>query len=516
MHALSLEVAGRARDDYYVARVEVGGQQVAVLQSAPELPFRVTVPIGPGTREVPVIVTDLAGHVATASLPLETDLDGPAVSLDAPADDGTRAGVVFDPAGIKRLAVNGQDIPLSPVDETTATFTLPGEMVNASTAFVCEDQLDNRTVGKFDQDPAAILSGTSAATSWAVAPPLTRWLTYWTQVFFGAQPEPVSPLRISFEQMEEGQEFYAEEILVTLRVSSDAPLAALSLNDIALPLPAGRHSVLLSRRFALLPGQNTFAASARDAQDRTASEARNIMRAETQIEATAGRLNVAFLGNILPAPDPDTTALADTVFDTLPSFPRIQNRFSIVDRALLTPILAEQQLAAALASAESRLALGRLIPAEVMFAGRVRQDAESIEIVLDGASTETGARLTGRVEVAGAPANLESLLDDLSLRLVQEFPRVKGLVIQRDARGFLTDLGRKQGLKNSYKCLVYRTEKVTHPVTGQSLGERPLQIYQGVIQSVDEGFSSGALLPLQDSDDVAAYDVQVNDYVLTK
>ena len=64
----------------------------------------------------------------------------------------------------------------------------------------------------------------------------------------------------------------------------------------------------------------------------------------------------------------------------------------LVNRDLIRELIAEQALSQLLSSREGELQLGRILPAEVMFAARVRRDQETIEIVLIGTSTETGVR----------------------------------------------------------------------------------------------------------------------------
>jgi len=179
-------------------------------------------------------------------------------------------------------------------------------------------------------------------------------------------------------------------------------------------------------------------------------------------------------------------------------------------------VLAEQDLSAALASKKSKLALGKLVPAEMMITMRVRRDQESIEIVLEGASTETAVRTLPQVDVAGPYAELDRLIEDLGVRLVQEVPRAQGTVMQWASPEITMDLNATQGVRDGLKCVVFRTENVVNPNTGEVLGAKPIIVGEGLIDSVSQRFSTAQALPTEENPDVAKLPIEPGQYVVIK
>jgi hypothetical protein len=129
------------------------------------------------------------------------------------------------------------------------------------------------------------------------------------------------------------------------------------------------------------------------------------------------------------SPDPQVKQEAENMMDVLATTKTVSRRFTVVDRSLIHEVLREQELVAAMSNLKGRLTLGKLLPAEVMFAARVRKDPLSTEIVLEGVSTETGIRVMPRVDVAGPSDQIRDLTETLGIRLAQEFPRVRGTVV---------------------------------------------------------------------------------------
>jgi len=183
---------------------------------------------------------------------------------------------------------------------------------------------------------------------------------------------------------------------------------------------------------------------------------------------------------------------------------------------MLKDVLAEQDLSIALASKKSKLALGKLVPAEMMIAARIRRDQDSIEIVLEGASTETAVRVLPQVDVAGPYAELDRLIEDLGVRLVQELPRAQGTVLQWSGPEITTDLNASQGVRESFKCLVYRTEDVVNTKTGEVLGSKPIVVGEGIIDSVSPRFSTAQALPTEENPDAAKLPIEAGQYVVIK
>jgi hypothetical protein len=323
---------------------------------------------------------------------------------------------------------------------------------------------------------------------------------------------------IRFTDLKTGQKFLMDEIVVGLDIDAANPVAKAQLNGIDLDLIPGRTVQRLSRRVSLQPGVNQLEASAEDTAQQVGTASAAVERQINAVEQPEGRLSVAVLGNVWKGNSPLLENEAGVIADELVRELEARGRFNLIDRSLLPEILAEQELSAALGSKGGRLALGKVVPAELMFVGRARRDAESLEIVLEALSTETSL-LMGRADVAGPARDLGELrrmVGDLALRVMQEFPRAYGQVAAvKGPETVVTNLNAAQRIRPSMKFIVYRYgEEIADPATGRSLGHDTQIIAEMLVKSVDENKSIGERV-LKESEP-APPAVQVGDHVVTK
>ncbi len=523
--ATRARIEGVARDNTYVAAVRVGDRPVDVTVSAPEVSFSGEVALTPGQNRVPVTATDLAGNTAVAYAFVETDVDGPAVSFDTPVVvPGIVRGLAMDRSGVASLHIGGKDAAIAGRPGRPASFEVELAHVDLESPvyFACADTLGNVTQGLVPVDAATfakrhgdMVFAADGGTAHALPPPFHARMINGRLLVLAANPR--DGLRVEMPEIREGDQYYEDEIVVALAVRSDAPITQVALNEQPVAVIPGRAEMRVTRRLRLDAGPNVLHARATDAADRAADDRKTILRERSEIEVDAAKLAVAFLRAETRIENPGLTEDAVTVLDLLGAIPAVAQRFRIVDRALLEPILAEQELSGFLASPRNRLALNQLTAAEVVFTARVRRDAESIEIVLNGTSTETGEYIATFIDVAGPYAELDRVIEDLGYRLVQVFPRPTGTVWNWDAPVLEFDLNRSHRIRPSMKCVVFRTEERMHPVTGLPTGSlRPKVIGQGLILGVGAEFSTARILPESDAESVGAYPIEPGHHVVIK
>jgi hypothetical protein len=499
LHITSIELTGTATDDTFVSSIEVDGKEVDVRVAAPEVPFAVEVPVLPGKNAWRVRVTDLSGKSSESTVELAADLDGPVISFNTPVViPGMVSGVAFDPAGVTAVEIAGEAAELTPGVDGALSFRVPVNHAQDPAAFVASDALGNETRGVVPVDALAVTaSGAMMPASFsrhsAQSAP-TPIVYVGRQAYLLLAANAVDGVSVDMPEVLEGQAYYMDEIVVNVEVRSPEPITEISLNGAPLPVIPGRTAQRVSRRVRLDQGPNSLEARATAAGEvKTAT--RTVERAISELDAAPGRLAIGLLE---PPPDSlgDLAGLAERICHDFLAAPAVTDRFTVVDRARLQAILMEQELSAELSNRQQRLALGRVVPADLLLEARVRREGGTIEIVLDGTSTETGVRLASHVDVCGPADELDQLIADLAVRLAQAFPRAQGMVLDWAAPEVVMDLTARQGVRPYYKCLVYRTEEVLHPVTGASLGARPIVICEGTVQTVGEQFSSAeATLP---------------------
>jgi len=525
--ATEVEIIGVARDDTYISEITVNGEALDVKVSAPEVRFTHRVRLLPGQNEVALQAVDLLGKSTTLRVSIESDVDGPAVSFDTPVVfPGVIRGVAYDPTGIAAMSIAGR--PATFTDEgfglIAFSVDLSSAPLDAPPQFVCEDVLGNVTSGRLPISTLVRSTKLSGAVFAHDAVRVARLPGGMQALMLGgeviavtAASEDETGVRVTITNVEDGDRYFQDEIVVALAVKSNEPIGTITLNGRPIPAVPGRTETSVTRRLRLEKGANEMLARADDVLGRFGEDRKSITRAETEIEMAKNRLSVAFLSQVSKVRGPGLEQDIETILDSLQNSEKVDERFRIVDRALLPEVLAEQELSAYLSSAENRLALKQLRPAEVLFAATVRKDEQSIEIVLNGTSAETSERIVSYVSVAGRYEELERLIDDLGVRLVQEFPRVNGLVWDWTAPEITFDINRSHGIHESMKCVVFRLEKLRHPVTGEETGKTiPRVIGEGLINSVGKELSSAEVFSLEEGQDAAALPIELGHRVVIK
>ncbi|MCD6288415.1 MAG: hypothetical protein J7M12_04800, partial [Candidatus Hydrogenedentes bacterium] len=514
----TVEIVGVARDDTYVRSVYAGGRRYPLRVARKEVEFSCPVNLDPGENLVAVRAKDIVGRTTTVSVSIYSDLDGPTISFDSPA--GSRRivrGVVYDPAGIKFVRINGVSARIidkqdgGPVEfETDRVVT--GR--DASIHYECADALGNVTRGSIPPPDGGI----GRRDVWR--PRIINAL--WTG---GSAPRPILAVqkavvaddrpRVRFTNVLDGQRYFADSIIVGVDVFGASPVETVTMNGYPLDTIPGRRVQHLSRRVSLAHGPNEIAVVATDTKGRTTENRLTVERVLTAIETPANRLNVAVVGNIARGVNPATDAERAAIVTDFSSELKYRDRFTLLDRSLLPEVITEQTLSASLASMTDRLALGKMIPAELMFVTRSHRDSESIEIVLFAVSTETGVVVT-RLDVAGrlaGPDDIETLARNLAEMAVQEFPRVQGDIRVLDPpAGFRSTLSRMDGVRKSMKCLVWRYgDEVIDPVTGKSMGRDIDTLGEAIISTVTDKYSVAELVKPN-----GKHVIKVGDHVITK
>ena len=520
------EIKGVVADDTFVAGITIAGQPVDIKVSAPEVAFSRVIALRPGQNTVEITATDLAGKTTSVSVPIAADADGPLVSFDAPvAVPGSIHGVVFDPSGVASMQVNGKAANLTSENDGTVAFSVdvPREGLKPPLRYECVDTLGNITSGILPLDVLALKAQIPEVIA-AGGPGLIVSLGYGLRgllingelMAVAAPAAEAKGVQVAIANLTDGQQYFSDEIVVALNIRSDSPIRGVELNGEPVQSIPGRNALRVCRKVRLNVGENQLLAKATDAQGASGTDQKTVQRQVSSIEMNKGKLSIAFLGSLTSGQDPKLAEDAESILHELAGSKTVQKRFTVVDRSMLKEVLSEQELSAALASQKGKLALGKVVPAEIMIAARVRRDQDSIEIVLEGTSTETAVRVLPQVDVAGPYAELDRLVEDLAVRLVQEIPRAQGKVVQWSSPEITMDLKASQGVRDSFKCLVFRTEDLVNPSTGEVLGVKPVIVGEGLIDSVNEKFSTAQALKTEENPDVAKLPIEPGQYVVIK
>jgi hypothetical protein len=524
LSTLAAEFVFAARDDTYVRELRINGVAAPIDVSAPEIQVTRNIAIPAGDATVIVEAIDITGKRSVETFTFATDHDGPAIGFNVPVVvPGMVTGTAYDPAGVDKIEIGGAQAAVSKSGERV-TFTVDLQHVDTTVPlrFTATDTLGNTTSGAVPTDRLVLSGGKRTWSVGFASAPTTLEHNGLRAHFVDGRPVAITrvaqadaaPLAIDFTNLADGQRYLKDEIIVSLHIASGAEIAEVTLNDTPVPgiLPEVRDQRISRRILVDAMGPATITATVRDTTGAEATRQVQIERVPTAVEELDRKLSLAILGNVWEGANPGLAEEANFITDELTRILYERRRFDLVSRDTMPEVLAEQELAAALGKGP---ASSKLIPAELMVAGRIRRGADSFEIVLQAVDPQT-SQILAYADVAGhvaSRADLAQLVGDLALRLEQEFPRVQGSVVQvRGANRLSSTLAVPDRVKRNMHCIVYRKgEEIIHPQTGASLGAPAEVLAEGWIEEVQQQLSTIALPPATET-----LPIQVNDLVLTK
>ncbi|MBI4558153.1 MAG: tetratricopeptide repeat protein [Candidatus Hydrogenedentes bacterium] len=528
--AIATTLEGVARDDTYVGKILIDGEVYPLRVSAREVSFSKEVTLRPGANEFHLAVEDLLGKRTESTFIVRSDVDGPVLSFDPPVVvPGTVKGVVYDPGGVTSLKMAGNTATLLPGAQGQFAFSieLPREGLTPPVAYEAEDTFKNVTRGILPVDAVKVSQMLPmvvfARGDRPVIPIFDRLVGLVrgpriVAVAAATEPAPEVPVRIDIPNVEDGQTYFMDQIVVGLDVAANSAIQGVQLNGTKIETIPDRQTQKVSRKISLAPGTNEIKAAAQDVQGLVGEKKIAVERQETEVEGPKGRLRIVILGNVWQKSSPKLEGEAQTIVSVLDEQLDGLKRFARADRSLMPEILTEQQLSAALASKEGRLALGNLQAAEVIFIGSAHRDSETLEIIVEVYSTETSLRVA-RADVAG-PANdlveLRNLVELLALRIAQEIPRVEGLVAKFSAPATVySTLTENLGIHESMKCIVFRTgEEIRHPKTNEVIGHETQVLAEALVDGVGTDMTTANVVSWLVTEDQAS--LKPGDEIVTK
>jgi hypothetical protein len=131
-NAFSVAIEGIARDDNFVRTISIGSKAVRIDVSAPEIPFKVDIPVNNGENRIPVVVTDLSGKSSQRIVVVKVARLGPVLQIDEPRDHDRVSGeyillrgYAFGDPGLDEMVVNGKKVSLDGSQEVQIKEQVP-------------------------------------------------------------------------------------------------------------------------------------------------------------------------------------------------------------------------------------------------------------------------------------------------------------------------------------------------------------------------------------------------------
>jgi TolB-like protein len=211
----------------------------------------------------------------------------------------------------------------------------------------------------------------------------------------------------------------------------------------------------------------------------------------------------------------EPSVVSQVVYDNLIGAFVDQQRFHVVTRSELESILNEQKLSQTdLVDKATAVRIGKLVAAEGIIMGTVRETKDSIEIYARLVNTETSTIMEAK-DVFGQDKTLpqiQYLTSGLALKIKHSFPLIEGMVIRVKANEVYADFGTFDNIKVEMRFIVFKQgETIVHPLTGKVLGSDTEELGVATVVSVFEDMSIGKLIA-----DFDTSKIQIQDLIITK
>jgi len=484
-------IRGSVIDQHYVASVKVDGKAWFLPGAAQRVDFCQPLQLPDGQHQIVVRTRSLSGVSQRQQVDVYVDRQGPVIEVQAVEKIQAATGLnwavqgrCIDPGGVASMDVDGNrlgmaDGPIEPFDLTVATTSHIIELA-------ARDRLGNITRVELPIDDLNALSRSRSAILLASSeslPPIG-----------GLVPSTDrQPPRIRLDGWTASQTVYMNKAVIQGSVRDNRRISSITINQrsVSTTVLAGLFAGF-SSTVALHEGENTIVISATDAVGNQAVETIVVNRCDPQARLLRERLSVS----VLPFA---TKGLRTTASDGFQDFfiqqLSLQNRFNLVDRALLDAILQEHRISRTdLVAPETALKMGHLLAADAFLNGRIIETRLGIEVSSRFVDTET-AEILAVVDAFAETASSDGLkqtAEQLAIKLHREFPVVEGEILDRQRRVIFIDLGSDQ-LRAQRRILIVNKEPVKHPVSGQPLGYDYKVIGRARLFQIQQAFSRGEL-----------------------
>jgi TolB-like protein len=327
-----------------------------------------------------------------------------------------------------------------------------------------------------------------------------------------AATEAKAAFRVDFRDLSGTQTVFYEMLFVDGSAMGSNEIESVSINGEPLLIIPGR-TVYFNQLLALAEGENLITIEITDARGNKASKTAKVIRKIQKIHQIGSRMSLALMPFELTG---DTTMASRVVYDSLIDAFVDQERFHIVTRGdELEAILQEQKLSQTdLVDKATAIRIGKLVAAEGILMGSVRETKDSIEIYARLVNTETSTVLDAK-DVYGQDKvlpQIQYLTNGLALKFKHSFPLIEGMVVRIKKNEIFADFGAINKIKKEMRFIVFKPgETIVHPVTGKILGSDTEELGIATVVSVFDDMSIGKLIA-----DFDAAAIQVQDLIITK
>ena len=522
------EVKGEVRDDFYAREISINEIPEFIELSAKTIPFTREIKLKKGLNAINIHSTDLTGKVTEKTVTVFGDFEGPAFQLKNVADGDQVGeetivlnGALADATGITELRVNDQVLSYDKEKEIVFALNIDLEEGENKILLAATDTVGNTTTGELNLTYVPQLANTLhprhnqfldarkntepvlLAFSGSMAAGYTTGILY-------AAAKAV--FRLNFKDLTKEQTVYFDTLYVDGTATGTYEIESVTINEEPLLIIPGR-TVYFNQLMELQEGENTITIEVTDVKGNIAMKTAMVNHQVSKVRQLGSRMSLAVLPFEIKGDPGMASAL---VYDNLIDAFVDQERFHILTRGEeLEAILKELKLSQTdLVDKSTAVRVGKLVAAESILMGTVRETNDTIEIYARLVNTESSSIMEAKDVFSQDKSipQLQYMTNGLALKLKHSFPLIEGMVIQVKGNEIYADFGSFKRIKKEMRFIVFQQgEVIKHPVTGKILGSETKELGVATVVNVFEDMSIGKLIT-----DFEIGNINVQDLVITK
>jgi TolB-like protein len=515
----SIMLDGEAEDDHFVSSLAVGVIPVPLELSAKKVSLEREVSLKRGINEISIQAVDLTGKTTEKLLKIKVDREGPLIIIEDHKQAGQKVvltGVLTDSTGITSFTINGQNVPIALIESNVQDFSsgISGQeaefhqeidLQSGTEAIVMNvaDIAGNVTTGEMSANPdrpdsihsttdtglngLPLLASSGPANSVFVPEQYT-----FTGTGLGMIIDNVSPV-IHLKDLAAFQTIYTDSLFLEGSVTDTSKIKSLFINGESVLKRKGK-KVFFNYLTGLKEGVNKFLVEAVDIFGNRSQKVVEVNRKIQIIRQLGSRMSIS----ILPLESKgEKSVSSDAVYESLIAAFVNQRRFHLIERERMKEVLSELKLSQTeLADPGTASKIGKIVVADAILTGTIYESDDSIEILTRLVDTETSNIMEAKdmFHEDRSLRGIKGLTEGLALKYKQSFPLLEGMVIKKDGKAVITDLGEDKRIKRDMGLILFRDgEGIRHPDTGKVLGAEPIELGEAKVENVYENISRAVI-----------------------
>ena len=499
-------VKGSVRGKGLISKVIISGTPYRFDRAEESIDFTQEIPLDEGVNKVIITARDLLGNHSGKEITLISDREGPAINIADISEEEREGqqfvrvkGEVTDNTGIRTVVIRDEQIEAGDVKTYHFNLTLPEETKKAKLVITAFDIPGNSTTAEID------IEREITALKQRQGPVL---LAFNGSGLFSSDKDP--PF-ITLREAGNVPPVFVDQYYVEGEANDNKAVERIVVNNKDISTQKGK-KVFFGKMTALREGVNKIVIEAYDSSGNKATTELTVKR-EIPVPLQIGsRMSFTLLPFDITQGD---VSLGHRAYDLLTESFVEQKRFNVIERAKLEQILLEQKLAKEkLTDLKYSIKVGKIMSADSMLATSLKEDAKSLEVISKIINTMTSEVLDVKDVYSEdkSTAAIKELMTGLASKIAKSFPLTEGIVIKKGSGEVYTDIGTSTKTRRHTGVILCRKgDEIRHPVTGKSLGRDIINLGEGFIEEIQEGFSKVRL-----SDKLREKDVKIKDMVITK